>query len=212
MRLRRYLDQLSEWPESGKHILAQLDEDSVCVYQAYRPSIAQFAVEHQKFGGEFSFNRMSWIKPNFLWMMYRSGWASKEGQERVLAVRLRRTFFDELLCNVVPSSFDPQWFANRDEWQDAVKSSEVRLQWDPDHDPAGKPVERRAVQLGLRGSMLRRFAEQELISVEDITPHVIEQRQHSGGGFEELQTPFERVYRPKNSDAARRVGIDETPV
>ncbi len=115
MRLQRYLDQESDWPRSGRHILAQFDDDSIYVYQAYRPSIARFAVEHQAFGGDFSFGRMSWIKPNFLWMMYRSGWATKEGQEHILAVRLRRAFFDELLRLVVPSTFDSRRFATPNE-------------------------------------------------------------------------------------------------
>jgi Domain of unknown function (DUF4291) len=103
MLFQRYTSQLHNWPLSGRHILAQFDSDSIYVYQAYRPSIARFAVEHQRFGGEFSFSRMSWIKPNFLWMMYRSGWATKEGQEHILAVRLRRTFFDGVLRRAVGS-------------------------------------------------------------------------------------------------------------
>ena len=208
MRFQRYLDQVNNWPQSGRHILAQFDEESIYVYQAYRPSIAQFAVEHQKFGKDFSFNRMSWIKPNFLWMMYRSGWATKESQERILAVRLRRSFFDELLRQVVPSSFDSRRFTTREEWQAAVATSEVRLQWDPDHDPSGTPLERRAVQLGLRGAVLRRYGQQELISVEDITPFVTEQRQHLADGFVALQMPEERVYRPVDDEAAFAVGIE----
>ncbi len=208
MHFQRYTDQVMNWPRSGRHILAQFDADSVYVYQAYRPSIARFAVEHQKFGGDFSFGRMSWIKPNFLWMMYRSGWATKEGQECILAVRLRRSFFDELLRLVVPSAFDPKRFATREEWQTAVSSSEVRLQWDPDHDPTGQPLERRAVQLGLRGATLRRYGEQELISVEDITTLVAEQRQGLGNGFVELHTPEEHVYHPADHEAAITVGID----
>jgi hypothetical protein len=208
MRIQRYLDQVRDWPRSGRHILAQFDADSIYVYQAYRPTIARFAVEHQQFGGDFSFSRMSWIKPNFLWMMYRAGWATKEGQEHILAVCLRRTFFDELLRMVVPSGFDSLRFATREEWQAAVTSSEVRLQWDPDHDPSGKPVERRAVQLGLRGAALRRFGQQELISVEDITPFVAEQRQRLGDGFVELHTPEERVYYPHDHKAAIAVGIE----
>jgi hypothetical protein len=39
---------------------------------------------------------MSWIKPNFLWVMYRSGWGTKAGQELTLALRLRRSFFNGL--------------------------------------------------------------------------------------------------------------------
>jgi hypothetical protein len=208
MRYQRFLDQAKDWPQSGRHILAQFDSDSIYVYQAYRPSIARFAVEHQRFGGDFSFSRMSWIKPNFLWMMYRSGWATKGGQEHILAVRLRRSFFDELLRLVVPSSFDSRRFATREQWQSAVASSEVRLQWDPDHDPLGRRVERRAVQLGLRGSALRRYGEQELLAIEDITPFVAEQRQHLTDGFAELRTPEERAYLPADREAAMTVGIE----
>jgi hypothetical protein len=165
-------------------------------------------VEHQKFGGEFSFNRMSWIKPNFLWMMYRSGWATKQGQERILALRIKRSFFDELLRLVVPSTFDSSRFTTREQWQTAVANSDVRLQWDPDHDPIGKPVERRAVQLGLRGSALRRYAEQDLLSVEDITSFVAEQRTYATDGFTHLMMPEERVYIPRDVDAANAVGLE----
>ncbi len=208
MRFQPYLDQAPHWPLAGRHILAQFDDESIYVYQAYRPSIASFAVRHQRFGGDFSFNRMSWIKPNFLWMMYRSGWAMKEGQEHVLAIRLRRPFFDELLRQVVPSSLDSRRFATHEAWQAAVASSDVRLQWDPDHDPTGKPLERRAVQLGLRDTALRKFGEQELISIEDITPFVAEQRANATGSFNNLNIPEERVYRPADPEAAFAVGIE----
>ena len=208
MRYERYLDQVPCWPESGRHILAQFDVESIYVYQAYKPSIAQFATRHQRFGGGFSFSRMSWIKPNFLWMMYRSGWASKEGQEHVLALRLRRTFFEELLQLAVPSSFDPNRYSSTDQWKAAVASSDVRLQWDPDHDPSGRSVERRAVQLGLRGATLRRYSQQELISVEDITPFVVEQRQRLTSGNTELLTPDEDVFYPDSQEATVNIGLE----
>jgi hypothetical protein len=83
-----YVEQSRRWPRSGRHILAQFDENEIDVYQAYRPDIGRFAAEHGYFGGAFSYERMSWIKPNFLWMMYRSGWGKKEGQEVTLAVHL----------------------------------------------------------------------------------------------------------------------------
>lgn len=68
-----YSTQLARWPRKGQQILAQYDDSSVVVYQAYRPSIGHFAAQNGYFGGEFSLTRMSWIKPGFLWMMYRSG-------------------------------------------------------------------------------------------------------------------------------------------
>lgn len=194
MITEHYTRQLQHWPTDGRHILARYDDASLIVYQAYRPAIADFAVKHQRFGGEFSYTRMSWIKPNFLWMMFRAGWATKEGQERILAVRLKRDFFDELLRDAVPSSFDSERFASHEEWKAAVEHSDVRLQWDPDHDPLGKPLERRAIQLGLRGRALRRYGEEALLGIEDITPFVIAQRAHLRDDFAELVVPRERVY------------------
>ena len=44
-----YMDQLTkEWPRRGRHILAQYDDHSVVVYQAFCPEIAEYAVKHQK--------------------------------------------------------------------------------------------------------------------------------------------------------------------
>jgi hypothetical protein len=211
MKTKNYLEQVHSWPNTGRHILAQFDETSICVYQAYRPSIAEYAVANQRFGGDFSYSRMSWIKPNFLWMMYRAGWATKEGQERILAIRLPRTFFDELLRSSVRSSRDPERFDSEESWRLAVAESDVRLQWDPDHDPSGRALERRAVQLGLRGEMLRRYGEREVLSITDITDFVANQRRHVEGDISLLEVPSESVYVPEVG-AARTVGIDPAPL
>jgi hypothetical protein len=188
--------------------MAQFDADSIIVYQAYRAAIARHAVEHQRFGGDFSYSRMSWIKPNFLWMTFRSGWAAKEGQEHILAIRLRRSFFDELLEQAVASTFDLARFKTHEAWKHAVANSDVRLQWDPDHDPSGRCLDRRAVQLGLRGEMLRRYGQEEIVSIEDITAFVVEQRGNVTGNFWELVTPTEEVYWPQRSKAVLAVGLD----
>src|SRR5579884_420129 len=140
--IESYLSQLARWPRSGRHILAQYDDETIIVYQAYRPEIGRFAAAHGYFGGDFSFARMSWIKPNFLWMMYRCGWASKPGQEVVLAVRLKRTAFEEILAQAVPSTYDAAHYASVEEWREALERSQVRLQWDPDHEANGAKVER----------------------------------------------------------------------
>src|SRR5687768_745685 len=117
----RYEAQTARWPTRGRHILAQFDDTSVVVYQAYRPSIGTFAAANGHFrGGGFSLDRMSWIKPNFLWMMYRCGWAQKDGQEVVLAVRIKREGFDAVLEAAVPSSYHAHRYPTRDDWQQAV--------------------------------------------------------------------------------------------
>ncbi len=46
-----YLEQAERWPTGGRHILAHFDDTTIVVYQAYRPSIARYALEHGRFGG-----------------------------------------------------------------------------------------------------------------------------------------------------------------
>lgn len=205
MRLptEHYLAQCQRWPGDGEHILAYHDDSSVVVYQAYRPSTGQYAITHGRLGGpDFSFNRMSWIKPNFLWMMFRSGWGTKPGQEITLGLRIRRPFFDSLLNLAVASSFDPTRHASEQDWKAAIDASEVRQQWDPDHAPDGSKLPRRAIQLGLRGDALRALAGTELLEVIDMTPFVDEQRAHANDDWAELRTPVELVYAPSSQSAA----------
>ena len=209
IRTEPYFEQLKRWPVSGKHILAQFDADSVVVYQAYRPAIGLFASKNQRFGGGFSFNRMSWIKPNFLWMMYRSGWGTKEGQEVTLAVRLRRAGFEEILKQAVHSSYQPEVYGSDEEWKARLAESPVRLQWDPDHSPGGHKQERRAIQLGLSGDVLRRYAQDWIVSIEDISGFVAEQLVNTEPNkCANLVTPLEEVYPVANAEIRERIGID----
>ena len=194
----RYEVQRHTWPSQGQHILAHYDDSSVIVYQAYRHAIGQYAVQHGQLGGPgFSLARMSWIKPGFLWMMHRSGWGSKEDQQTILGLRIRRTFFEQLLSQAVPSSCPPDYPGGPAQWQRAVGQSKVRLQWDPDHAPAGAhhPHRRRALQLGLRGSRLADLAGPELLQVIDLSDFVAAQRVLvQQGQLEALRLPIERVY------------------
>lgn len=174
-KLKKYKEQLQDWPEKGYHIMAQYDEDKIIVYQSYRKEIGNFAVKHQYFGGGFSLERMTWIKPNFLWMMFRNGWGTKEGQESVLAIHLKMDAFKNYLKNAVYSSYNEKLEISREEWQNQVKESSVRLQWDPDHDPFGNKLERRAIQIGLRNDFIKSFAKEDLLFIEDISDFVKEQ-------------------------------------
>lgn len=210
--MESYVEQVKIWPPEGRHILAQFDAETVVVYQAYSPAIGRFAAEHGTFGGDFSYSRMSWVKPNFLWMMYRSGWGTKASQEVTLALRVRRPFFDSVLAAAVPSTWDREQFASEKEWSKAVGRSAVRLQWDPDHHPSGAPTKRRAIQLGLRGEVLEAFGRRELVEVIDLSEFVAEQRNRlSAGGASALTSPRERVYRPADPEVAARLRLADIP-
>jgi hypothetical protein len=203
-----YLTQVAHWPRYGRHILAQFDERSIVVYQAFRPTTGNFAATHGRFGHGFSLNRMSWIKPNFLWMMYRSGWGTKSGQEVTLAIRLQRSAFDTILQQAAHSTFVPQVYGTEECWQEAVSKSSVRLQWDPDHDPAGAKLERRAIQLGLRDEVLRQYAQKWILEIEDISQFVQEQGLHIHNPAQ-LVTPREEIYSVEDQQVAIRLGVTQ---
>ncbi|MEM8734969.1 MAG: DUF4291 domain-containing protein [Planctomycetota bacterium] len=207
-----YLTQTSIWPDAGRVILANFDDDSIVVYQAYRPAIGHFAAMNGYFGGEFKFTRMSWIKPNFLWMMYRSGWASKQGQEVVLAIRILRTAFDQILAQAVHSSYQPHNDDSHDAWKERVANSDVRIQWDPDHAPNGDKMERRAIQLGLRGEALHCYARDWILEITDISNFVRTQQANcSRRNYDRLVTPRERVYPVKCDATKQQLGLDLRP-
>ena len=174
-------------------ITAQQTENEIIVYQAYNPAIADYAVKHQKFGGEhYSFNRMTWIKPNFLWMMYRSGWASKPDQERILAISIKKDFFLTLLREGELSSIDQSTHQEVSIWKRWLHNSEVRIQWDPHHRPDGTRLDRKAIQIGIKGSLQKAFCSKKIQYIEDITDYVHEQRKYiQSNDFQHLKVPVE---------------------
>lgn len=42
--------------------------------------LSSVSARHGSFGGEFSLTRMSWIKPGFLWMAFRSNWGASRAR------------------------------------------------------------------------------------------------------------------------------------
>lgn len=190
-----YLGQRENWPDEGRHILAQYDEQNVVVYQAFKPTIGHFAATHGFFGGGFRQDRTSWVKTNFLWMMYRSKWGTAPQQEVVLAVFLKRSAFDYILSQAVHSLYQAELYPSDAAWYAQLQRSPVVMQWDPDHAPTGHRLSRRAVQLGLRGEALTRYTQEWIVAIEDISDFVAQQRLLvQAQAFEQLQVPYETVY------------------
>lgn len=208
MIFESYIEQQIKLPISGQYIVGQFSDNDIIVYQAFSKTIANYAVQNQKFGGAFySFNRMSWIKPGFMWMMYRSGWAQKENQERILSIRIKMTGFLEVLNNATHSSYQPAIYASREVWERELKTHKVRLQWDPDHNPKGIKLDRKAIQLGMKGEILKRFNDEWILEIEDITDFVDAQRNNAISSLNELVVPAERVLFLKNESLQKRLGI-----
>jgi len=178
-----------------KEIRAVYDDNTVRVYQAYCREIAEEAVMLGTFVKRFKMERMTWIKPSFLWMMYRCGWELKENQERVLAIDIKREAFDYLVENAVVSTYSESLNISFDEWKKRIKESEVRVQWDPERDIYGNPLDYRSIQLGLRGEAVRKYVNEWIVNIEDITEYITELRKKRDGG-EDISglLPAEKVY------------------
>ncbi|MEW2527109.1 DUF4291 domain-containing protein [Streptomyces sp. NPDC047071] len=143
-------------------IRADYDARTIVLYQAYSPAIADAALRAGRFVAPFSFHRMTWIKPSFLWLMHRSNWARKSGQERVLAVRVSRAGWEEALSQAVLTTSDPA----------AVAQAAVHVQWDPERSPRGAALNHYSIQVGIGRQLIRTFTDDWIVSLTDLTPQV----------------------------------------
>lgn len=155
-----------------REIRAVYTEETIRVYQAYNKVIAEEAVKLGTFGPHFKLERMTWIKPSFLWMMYRCGWCEKENQEHVLAIDMKREAFDQIVAEAVLSTYNAAEDGSFEAWQNKVKASQVRCQWDPEKDISGNNLAYRSIQLGLRGQAVRDYVEKWIVHIEDISDYV----------------------------------------
>jgi hypothetical protein len=151
-----------------RQVRASYTDQTITVYQAYSAVIADEALRLGRFGPSFSRNRMTWIKPSFRWMMYRSGFATKPGQERVLAIRISRAGFEWALRHAGLSHYDPAVHADHQAWQ-ATRDLPVRVQWDPERDLHTNPLDHRSIQIGLSGPAVARYVDEWITDVTDVT-------------------------------------------
>ncbi|MFB8081983.1 DUF4291 domain-containing protein [Streptomyces sp. NPDC056013] len=157
--------------DEPKYRIRALHTDrTVTVYQAYRPGIGLPAAREGRFPAAWKRDRMTWIKPSFLWMMYRSGWGEKEGQETVLAVEITREGFEWALRNACLSHYKRGFHPDQATWKRELRQAPARVQWDPERDPQLRELPYRSLQLGLSGEASRRYADEWTVSVRDVTP------------------------------------------
>ena len=180
-----------------RQIRAVYTTNTMTVYQAYPAEIAEPALTAGRFVDPFKRSRMTWIKPSFLWMMYRCGWAEKPDQERVLAVEITRDGFEWALTHASLSHYDRYRHPDQATWVRLLKSSPARVQWDPERSLRLQPLPYRSLQLGLQGEAVDRYIDEWILTVTDVTPlaHKIHDLIRAG----EEQTaaallPTERVY------------------
>lgn len=146
------------------------DARTIRVYQAYNDHIADTALARGTFvSPPFGMNRMTWIKPSFLWMAYRAGWGFKDAnQNRILALDISREGFDWALDHACLSH--PPEGMPAVEWEAAKAAHPVRIQWDPERDLHHNPLPHRAIQIGIRDEAVERYVNDWIKGVADVTP------------------------------------------
>lgn len=200
------------WPGRKEcEIWASHNDKIVRVYQAYNNEIADAALQAQKFVPPWKPTRMTWIKPSFTWMAYRSGWSLKdEGQRRILAVDLHRWAFDMLLSKAILA-------------RDQVKGSQVDVivQWDPERgiiissdddvidksDYTQRIPSMFSLQMGIRGEMASAYATEFIASISDVTAEflAIRSKLQCGDINEAVKMlPQERLYDSLPSKIVKR--------
>ena len=193
-----------------REIRADYAAMSIVVYQAYQEQIARPALASQRFVPPFSLNRMTWIKPSFLWMMERSNWCRKAGQEYILAVLITRAGWDEALANAILTSPERGVYADAEAWRQQFEQATVILQWDPERSLSGASLQVDSIQVGLSRHITKRYVNDWTVEIRDLTPLVHKLRDLIANGRASQAKkllPRERVY-PVEAGVARRLGME----
>ncbi len=184
-------------PIQQRQIRASYDDQVIRVYQAYCDEIADIALAKGTFvSPSFKMERTTWIKPSFLWMMYRSGWARKDqGQSRILAIDIGREGFQWALDHSCPTRSLPSMSTGA--WELLKADSPVLIQWDPERDLHLRPLPYRTIQIGLTKKIVPRYLNQWIRAITDVTPlaHSIHDLVRNGEiGQACSKLPVERPY------------------
>ena len=190
-------------------IRADYDRDTIIVYQAYPRPIAEAALQHGRFVAPFSFGRMTWIKPSFLWLMERSNWGRKTGQEHVLAVRITRRGWEEALGQAVLTHPEKGVYRDAEDWKRQFDEAPVHVQWDPERSLRGAALDHKSIQVGLSRHVIQRYVEEWIVEIQDYTPlarRLYGLIQSGDAAKVKPLLPREAVY-PVEARLAKRLGI-----
>jgi hypothetical protein len=191
-----------------KLIHADFDDSGVYVYQAFKPQTVQIAAGLGTFGKGFGFDRISWIKPSFGWVLQRSEYATKHRMEGIARIKISHAGFLEMLNQSVEAHWNVALFPVEDAWKSALNQSDVIHQWDPERDMIGRRMEGQAIQIGLRGEILKRYVHEFILGVEDATRQARTVGTMKFSGKKQIKNPFaEREY-PVSEELFHQLGCE----
>jgi len=192
-----------------QEIRANFDKNTIAVYQAYNKQIALPAIKNNRFEKPFSFNRMTWIKPSYLWLMERSNWGLKSNQEYILGIKIYREYWEQALEIGILTHPDKAIYKNGWEWEQAFEKAKVHIQWDPERSLKGAKLNVRSIQVGISRHLIEAYNQSWIHEIIDLTPltkkiHALcKQGKYTAA---KRHLPQERVY-PLNDKIAKRIGV-----
>ena len=149
-----------------RQIRASYNAQTITLYQAYPADIAIPAVKEQRLSASphFSPTRMTWIKPSWCWMMYRSCYSYKDAnQSHILALRMTHENFAKLLSEAVVTS------NHKAPLSQEARNKQVKVQWDPERDFRLGVLPYRSIQIGISGEVGKRWMQEWVEGIEDVT-------------------------------------------
>ena len=153
-----------------QEIRANFDKKTITVYQAYNKAIAIPAIKNNQFQAPFSFKRMTWIKPSYLWLMERSNWGLKSNQEYILAIKIYREYWEQALEMGILTHPDKAIYKNGWDWEQKFEAAKVHIQWDPERSLKGAKLNIRSIQIGISRHLIEDYNKNWIHSIEDYTP------------------------------------------
>lgn len=158
----------------NKLIFADYDDEGVFVYQAFKPKIVKVAVELGTFGKGFGLDRITWIKPSLCWVLRRTKYGTKNRMQAVARIKISHDAFKEILNQSIETHWNKTVFPQEENWRKTINKSDVIHQWDPERDIIGKRLNRQAIQIGIRGEVIKKYVSDYIIGVEDVSDLVHE--------------------------------------
>jgi len=190
-------------------IRAEYDADTISIYQAFSKAIALPAIKHQRLVEPFLVDRMTWIKPSFLWMMYRSDWATRANQECILKIKIHRRKWEYALSEAILTTPERHVYPNAAQWRILSDRAKIKVQWDPERDLRSQRLNYRSIQVGITPVLAKEYASKWIHSIYDCTSLVREiQNLVLMNKTEEAQKllPPEKIY-TVSPELQRRLGI-----
>jgi hypothetical protein len=150
---------------------AHFDDTTVTVLQSHAVELAEQVVAAGRFNVPgWHPGRTTRFRLSLGSALLRSERGMKPGRERLLAVKLSRSGFDELLNMAVLDDYVPALYPSRHAFRLATRFAQVLVSWHDDVDADGVELGAATVRVALRESALRAFTERWVVAVEDWTP------------------------------------------